>query len=450
MPSSASAPRIGLHTRIGLPTATAIVVGNMVGFGVFTSLGWQLLSFSSGFVLLMLWVAGGLYALMGAVCNAELAAAFPRSGGEYHLLGKVFHPAVGFVSGWLSVSVGFAAPIALAATVFAGNLTGALGSDSPIVSAALACGVIVFVSAFHVGTLKVGGAFQNVFTSLKLVLIVVLIGSAFALAPAQPLSFLPGEGDFGALLGGSFAFNLIFVTLAYSGWNAAVYIADEIEDPERNVLRALVIGTLIVTALYVLLNAAFLHSAPIDALRKDPGNEHQPEVSLIAATYIFGEVGGRLMGLLISLGLVSSISAMVWAGPRVALTMGTDYPALRWLARTSEAGIPVTAIVLQAVIAMSFVLLAPFLAVWVFVELAFLLSLSATVAGVIWLRIREPELPRPYRAWGYPATPIVFLAMNVFIIANTLRDPDQLATVISSFAVLAVGALLYPLVRARS
>ena len=276
----------------------------MVGTGVFTSLGFQVGDLPSGFVILCLWLLGGLCALCGALCYAELAAALPRSGGEYHLISRTLHPAVGFLAGWLSVTVGFAAPIALAAMALGKYASGLIWPDGSVLihwkfSAGLipslpAEAIIALLAAgsttaVHLWGVRLGSLFQNTATVLKLALIGVVLVSGLLMGGAQPLHFAPQPGDGKLFLHPGFAISLVFVMYAYTGWNAATYIVGEIHDPSRNVPRALLIGTGLVAILYVGLNAVFLHAAPIDELRG------QVQVGFIAGTHIFGELGGKIV-----------------------------------------------------------------------------------------------------------------------------------------------------------
>src|SRR5437764_2114742 len=220
---------------VGFFTACGIVIANIIGTGVFTSLGFQVADIQSGFALLMLWIVGGIAALCGALCYGELSAALPRSGGEYHFLSEIYHPAVGFMAGFVSATVGFAAPIALAAMAFGKYFQGVFGFGSPI---ALSF-ALVWVTAFvHMSGLKFGSAFQNLSTLVKVLLIVMLIIAGILVHPKQPISFLPQSGDAMAIFSSAFAVALVFVMYSYSGWNAAVYITGEIEQPQKNVPRA--------------------------------------------------------------------------------------------------------------------------------------------------------------------------------------------------------------------
>ncbi|PYK12965.1 MAG: amino acid permease, partial [Verrucomicrobia bacterium] len=217
---------------IGFVTAASIVIANIIGTGIFTSLGFQLADIQSGFPLLMLWIIGGITALCGALCYGELSAALPRSGGEYHFLSQIYHPALGFMAGFVSATVGFAAPIALAAMAFGKYFVGVFGVGSPML---LSFVVVWAVTAFHLGNLQVGSAFQNLSTLVKLLLIGALIAAGLFMHPKQPISFLPERGDTMAIFGAPFAVALVYVMYSYSGWNAAAYITGEIKRPETNV-----------------------------------------------------------------------------------------------------------------------------------------------------------------------------------------------------------------------
>jgi APA family basic amino acid/polyamine antiporter len=418
--------------RISASTAVAIAVADMIGIGVFTSLGFQVGDLPSGFTIMALWLIGGIVALCGALSYAELAAAFPRSGGEYNLLSRALHPAAGFLAGWISATVGFAAPIALAAMAFGEYFKGVVPS-APAVP--LALGLVWLVALVQLMGLKHSALFQNLWTWLKILLIVGLIVAGFALAMPQATSFAPSEADIGYMLSAPFAVSLVYVMYSYSGWNAATYIASEVEDPERTLPRALITGALIVTVLYVALNAVFLYSTPMEKLAG------QVNVALIAGNHIFGEAGGTIVGALICLGLVSSISAMSWIGPRVTMVMGEDNALLQPLSRVSKAGVPATAILLQLAITTGLILTQSFNAVLEYISFSLTLCSFLTVLGVFVLRFRQPDLPRPYKAWGYPVTPLIFLAVTLYMMIFMLQErPFQS---LAGLATAAAGLLLY-------
>jgi len=417
---------------VGFITACSIVIANIIGTGIFTSLGFQLADIQSGFPLLMLWVIGGVTALCGALCYGELSAALPRSGGEYHFLSQIYHPAFGFMAGFVSATVGFAAPIALAAMAFGKYLNGVLGFGSPVV---LSFAIVWGVALFHLRNLQVGSAFQNFFTVLKLLLIGALIVAGLFVQPKEPINFLPAQGDAITIFRAPFAVALIYVMYSYSGWNAAAYITGEIKRPERNVPRSLLTGTTVVIVIYVLLNAVFLATTPIGELKG------QLEVALIAGKHIFGESGGRIAGAVICLGLIAAISSMTWIGPRVSMSMGEDHWLLRWLGRKNAQTIPSNAIVLQLLIVNLLLLTRSFQSVVQYTQFSLLLCSLLTVVGLIVLRAARPEIPRPYRVRAYPLPPVIFSIVTVWIMIYLLlwKTTESLAGLATALA----GLLLY-------
>jgi len=423
---------------VSVIVATAIVVADMIGVGVFTSLGFQVKDIPSGFAILLLWTIGGVVALCGVFSYSELGAMFPRSSGEYNFLARAYHPAFGFLAGWVSATVGFAAPVALAAMAFGEYGKSVLPMASPL---ALALGVVCLVSFVQLCGLKHSSTFQLVATILKVVLITAFLIAGFVAGTAQPVSFAPAAGDFDHIASAPFAIGLVFVMYAFSGWNAATYIIGEMRLPQQNLPRALLSGTLIVVVLYVALNAVFLHTTPIDKL------SGQLDVARIAGSYIFGETGGRIVGAMICIGLVSSISAMMWIGPRVMMTMGEDIPALRIFARKSSNGVPANAILFQLAISVLLLFTRSFEAVLDFIQFGLLFCSFFTVLGVIKLRITRPDLPRPYRAWGYPVTPLVFLLVTGFMMYYLVVErPLQSAL---GILIMLSGLLIYAVFRER-
>src|ERR1700722_3307714 len=294
-------------STVSVVVAAAIVVADMVGVGVFTSLGFQVKDIPSGFAILLLWTVGGIVALCGVFSYSELGAMFPRSSGEYNFLSRAFHPAFGFLAGWVSATVGFAAPVALAAMAFGEYGKSVLPGAPPL---ALAVGAVWLVSIVQLTGVKHSSTFQLVATILKVVMIVAFLIAGVVVGTPQPISFAPVVSDFGYVTSAPFAIGLVFVMYSFSGWNAATYIIGEMHMPQQNLPRALLAGTLIVLMLYVALNAVFLHTTPIDKL------SGQLDVARIAGSYIFGEIGGRIVGAMICIGVILSLSSLMWGGPR--------------------------------------------------------------------------------------------------------------------------------------
>jgi APA family basic amino acid/polyamine antiporter len=422
----------------------AVVIANMVGTGVFTSLGFQLLDIQSGFAILMLWAVGGVAAVCGALTYAELGAALPRSGGEYNFLSRIYHPAIGFVSGWVSATIGFAGPTALAAMTFAAYGTSAWSSDTPDwLEKVLAVGLVALLTVVHGGSRRNSGTLQVLFTILKVGVIVVFCVAALLLADAdQPVRFLPSAGDGALLTSTAFAVSLIYVSYAYTGWNAATYLSSELENPQKTLPGILLTGTLVVMVLYVSLNFVFLSVAPVGDMAG------QVEVGFIAARSAFGELGGRLTGLVMALLLVSTVSAMTIAGPRVLQVIGEDFSALRFLSRQNSDGIPSRAIYFQSTLAIVFILTSSFESILVFAGFTLALNSLATVFGVFVLRFRQPDLPRPYRTFLYPLTPLVYLALTGWTLTFVLLNKPTEG--LFGLGIIAAGLAFYFVSERRS
>ena len=429
--------------KVGLTTAVAIIVASMVGTGVFGSLGFQVVGIPTGFPIMMLWLVGGILSFCGAVCYAEIAAFFPRSGGDYHLISQTWHPFAGFLSGWVSATVGFAAPIALNASLL-GKYLGEISHLSPFL---FSVPIVLLVAVIHMGKLSRTGLFQNWLTYAKVVLILILGTLGFAVGEAQPVSFLPQKGDGALILSGDFAISLVYVLYAYTGWNAATYMIDEVKNPKRNIPLALLIGTLLVTVLYMFLNAAFFYATPIEDMKG------QWEVGLIAAKAILGSKGGTVMGILISFGLISTISSMTWAGPRVSAAMGRDHREFRLFNRLNNNGIPAIAILIQTAIVLILVVSATFEQLIHYVQALLTMSSMLVVVGIFWLRYKYPNEERSYRAWGYPITPIIFTLVSSYVLIFQIRD--KTTEFLFGLGTLILGALVYfviksPLFQRRS
>ncbi|MFL2537638.1 MAG: APC family permease [Candidatus Azotimanducaceae bacterium] len=414
-------------------TAVSVVIANMVGTGVFTSLGFQLLDIQSVSLILLLWIVGGIIALCGALTYAELGAQLPRSGGEYHFLSQLYHPGLGFVSGWISITVGFAAPIALAAMTFGAYLGAAVGGVNQTLAAALLVGVLGFLHCYSRAT---SGKTQVLFTALKVILIVVFSVAAL-IASDYPVALpsLPAAGDLTSFKSGAFAVALIYVNYAYTGWNSATYLIDELEDPTRRLPRVLFVGTLSVMGFYLLLNFVFLSVAPIEAL------QGQLEIGVIAAQYAFGATGGQLMGLMLSLLLISTVSAMLMAGPRVLLVIGQDFPTFGWLAKTNASGMPFIAILSVVSLSMVLVLTSSFESVLVFSGFVLILNTLLTVGGVFRLRALGLLNAERYQTWGYPVTPLLYLGLTLWtLIYILIQRPTE---GLMGLLVVAIGGVFY-------
>ncbi|GAB5456026.1 MAG: amino acid permease [Henriciella sp.] len=437
-----------MKTYFSPTTALAVVVANMIGTGVFTSLGFQLVTLQSGFALIMLWVVGGIVAICGALSYAELGAAMPRSGGEYNFLGRIYHPGAGFVSGWVSSTVGFSAPVALAAMTFGAYSTSSLlpGATEEMtnwVERGLAVALIVILTLIHTRQRETSGTFQSIFTAIKVVTIIVISAAGLILvADYQPVSLLPAAGDVGAITSGAFAVSLIYVSYAYTGWNVATYLTDELETPQRSLPRVLFAGAFGVMLLYILLNAVFLLTTPMELL------VGEVEVGVIAARHVFGQTGAMFTGGILGILLISTVSAMTIAGPRVLQVVGQDIRTFRFLAKSNSDGMPTTAVMVQSGLALLFVVTATFDQVLVFAGFTLALNSLFAVLGLFVLRWRQPDLARPFRVPLFPFVPLVYLILTVWTLAYVaIERPQEVAV---SVGLILAGVVIYGLSRSHT
>ena len=418
-------------------TVTAVVIANMIGTGVFTSLGFQLLDIQSGFAILLLWALGGLIAVCGSMTYAELGSALPRSGGEYNFLTEIYHPSAGFISGWISATIGFSAPTALAAITFSTYLLTIFPEiNNDWLRKIIACSLIVILAFIHSSNRKSSGGLQMIFTVMKVgVIILFCFGAILFAKNIQPVSFSPNSNDISTIFSGSFAVSLIYVSYAYTGWNAATYLSSEIERPQKYLPLILISGTTIVTVLYILLNFVFLSVAPIEDM------QGKIEIGFIAAQSAFGGSVANFTGLVLSLLLISTVSAMTIAGPRVLQVIGEDFKVLNILSRKRKDGIPSTAIYIQSSIAIIFILSSSFESILVFAGFTLALNSFVTVIAVFVLRSKQPNLPKPYKTFGYPFTPLIYLALTgwtlYFVIINRPIE------VLFSLGIILSGLIFY-------
>ncbi len=413
--------------RLGVVTASALVVANMIGAGVFTTSGFALADLGSREYVVLAWLVGGVIALCGALCYGALARRFPESGGEYLFLSRMVHPLAGFLAGWVSLLAGFTAPIAAAALGLQAYVAYSLDLDVRpewIGTAAIAAAGLI-----HGLRSREGVWLQNLAVGLKLLLILGFVAVGLSSlpertsGPAEPVEFVWG----------AFAVVLVWISFSYSGWNAAVYIAGEVRDPERSLRRSLLLGTGVVTILYLGLNAVFLYSVPIEELAG------RAEVGAIAAQALGGEPLRYAVSLLVGLALFTSIWAMVMAGPRVYAKMADDGLFPRFLRSDRET--PTAAIGLQAAAAIAVVWSSGLAELLGYIGFTLGVSAALTVLALLVLRLREgaQQVPVP----GFPVVPLVFVASTLwaagFMVA---REPMQAAIGVAT-ALLGVPAYVW-------
>jgi len=413
----------------------------MVGTGVYTSLGFQLQDLHSGFTILCLWALGGLISLCGALSYAELASRIPRSGGEYTYLTEIYHPALGFMAGFVSLIAGFAAPIALSAMAF-GTYLHAAWPGCPMNAVPIA--TVILISFIHLQSLQTSSLMQNVTTGVKFLLLATFLVLGMWSAASHPQKvalLLPLRGSLSELLHPSSGVALLFVLYAYSGWNATTYLAGDVQGSKTTVGLSLVLGTLIVTLLYVLLNAIFLTAAPADEMIGILN------VASVAASHLIGPIGGALMSGLIAMGLLASMSAMIWAGPRVTQKIGEDHLMFRKLALTSKNGIPRRASLLQLALVLGLLWTGSFESILICSQIPLLVCLILGTSGVLVLRSKASHTlsagTQPtFRCPLYPLPPALFILCSLAGLVYAAMSKPFFA--IAGFIILAIPLALYP------
>jgi APA family basic amino acid/polyamine antiporter len=426
---------------LGAVHATALVIANMVGTGVFTTTGIILPYVRSPLLVLAIWAVAGLLALCGAAVYAELGAMMPRQGGEFVYLSRAFHPAAGFVAGWIAMLVGFTAPTAAGAIAF-GRYLHTVAPGVPASAAALT--LVAALTAAHMIHVGFGARLQTVVTTFVVALILTFVAAA-ATSDHGSVSHLslsvPAPAGDGVTSAGAIALGLITVGYAYCGWNSVSYVAGEIHDPARTLPRALVAGTGGVTLIYLVLNFVFLWAVPPAAL------SGQVEVAFVAATALFGPRGGALMSWLVALAVAGCVSAMVLAGSRITVAMAEDGALFRALGRRGRLGAPTAAVALQGTIAALAAATVELDAILVYVGFTLNLVAGASVVAAWALRRRQPDAARPYRALGWPLSGALFLALVFAMTVLAVRERPRESA--AGLATLVAGGLVYGLWRRR-
>jgi len=394
---------MAIKNKIGWKTAAALVISNMIGTGVFTSLGYQLVDIHNTWSIVLIWVLGGLFALIGALTYAELGTNFHESGGDYVFLTKLIHPLAGYIYAWISLTVGFTAPIAISVMAMKSYLN---PINPAIFNEWFGIFVILFLTTVHSFSVGQSEKFQNLSTILKVGFVLVLIALGFYVVPVADNSLDLGGSWTGELLLPGFAVSLIYVTYAYTGWNSAAYIVDEIRDPRKNLPKALLGGTLLVTLLYVLMQVVFLRHASLEQL------SGKVEVAFISFTNVLGTSGGRWVSYFIALQLIATVSGYLWIGSRVVFAMAKDHSLWKPIATKNKNGIPVRALWLQAIISIILTLTGTFEQVLLYASFVLQLMGTLTVASIFWLKGRKDAFKSPLK----PFLQIAFVLFSLWIL----------------------------------
>ena len=416
------------NQKIGWKTAAAIVIANMVGTGVFTSLGFQIANIKNTWSILLLWLIGGLLGLIGAFTYAELGTHFKKSGGDYVYLSRIFHPLAGYLYAWISLTVGFSAPIAVCALA----MTSYLSPINPtFFTDWFGISVIIIVTAIHSFSVGQSGRFQGITTILKLLFVFALIAIGLYYLPIENNAQNYTSSWQEELLLPSFAVSLIYVSYAYTGWNSAAYITDEIKDPKKNLPKALIPATFLVMVVYLLLQLVFLRHATVGQLA---GNV---EVATISFSNIFGETGGYWISVFIGVQLIATISGYLWVGSRITFAMAKENPLWKKIAIKNTNGIPIRALWLQAGISILLTLTGTFKQILLYAGFSLQLMGTLTVASLLWLKRNENTYHSPGRPWFQ----IIYILFSIWVLGFMLIEQPKESFI--GLSILAVGAVTY-------
>ena len=428
---------------LGLRDAIALIVGIVVGAGIFKTPSLVAANAGSAWAMLGAWLLGGLISLIGALCYAELATSCPSAGGDYHFLTRAYGKKLSFLFAWARLAVITTGSIALLAFVFGDYCSRlyALGGQSSAIYAAL---IVVVLTAVNIAGVKFGAATQNWLTALQALGLLALVVAGLALAPVAPTAAAPCGADPAPP---AFGLAMVFVLLTYGGWNEAAYISAEIKEAQRNMPRALLWGMFIITSLYLLVNLALLRGLGF------AGMARSQVVAADLLQQVWGSAGAKAISVLIALSALTSINATIIFGARSNYALGCDWPLLgflgRWNART---GSPARALLLQGAVALALIAFGAlmrqgFETMVDYTAPVFWLFFLLTGIALFVLRWREPELARPFRVPLYPLVPLAFCASSAWLLYSSLAYTRLGALV--GVAVLAAGVPLLVLAARR-
>jgi APA family basic amino acid/polyamine antiporter len=432
-------PKEDLQRGFGLSTSTYVVIASMVGTGILISPGFMMVTLKNYPLIFGLWALGGLLALCGALCVAELAAALPQAGGEYVYLREAYGLMPAFLSGWTSFVLGFSAPLAVAGHVAAKYLLTPFGlgeTEGQLLAKMVAAAIIVLITLPNLVGHRQSAWTQNLTTLLKLGLFVMLVILAFLFGGGRLPHFSEGQ-PLGQIKLGDIATQLFYVMFAYSGWNAASYMAGEVKDPGKTLPRSLLLGTALVTVLYLALNLVFAYAVPLS----DVGFENAMQVPTLAVENLFGPRASSVFSILLGLAFLSTISAFVITGPRIYYAMARDklFPSVA--GRVSKAGIPVYAMIAQSICAIIILFVADFENLYRYAAVGVSIFSLLFIAAVYVLRWSRPTMERPFRVIGYPVVPGLFMAVILFMTVFAFKQWPKPS--IFSLASILVGIPIY-------
>jgi APA family basic amino acid/polyamine antiporter len=417
---------------LGFFSATLIIIAAMIGTGVFTLTGFLVENLSSPFLMISAWILVGVISLCGALCYAEISSLYNENGGEYLFLSRLVHPSVGFLSGWASFIVGFSAPGAASAVAFGTFCSAVIGTNIRIPLALL---VVLLFSVIHIRGLKTGGYLQNMLTVLKVLLVFIFLvfGSIVFFLPKNHMPHW--DISLSELFRPGYATSLLFISYAYAGWNMVVYIAGEIKRPERNIPLALIAATVIVSVLYVMINVIYLHILTFDEMNG------VLEIGYLAMRKLYGDAVGGYFSLGISLALVSMVSSLLMAGPRIYMKVGDDFKLFRSLSLKSSYDTPVIAIIMQCVLTMLLIVTMSYEHLLYYIGFVLSIFTVLTVSCVFYVRAKQ--MPAKFKMPLYPLPPVLFLVFNVIMLYNNVLQ-RPLESLVGALTLLAgYGLYLY-------
>ncbi len=415
--------------------ATNMVIANMIGTGIFTAIGYQVMTdaIPDPFTILLIWVVGGLFSLCGAFAYSEVASCVNRSGGEYSFLSKLYHPLLGFLSGWISIIVGFSASIAALALVIGEYFLPLIGLSKTYaislfsieipIQKIVALGSIMLIALVHIKGVKFGGVFQNYITAFKLLIIGSIIIVPFIYFGYEPsnVSFSPTGETSNTILSSAFAGSLVWVMFSYSGWNASTYILGNLENPKKTLPFSLIFGTLAVTVIYLLLNFTFMYVASFQEL------EGQIDVGNVVMQKVLGNKASLIVSGVFSFALLSGLSAMMIAGPRVAEEIGKDFTLFKVLGKQNSKGNPVPAIIFLTVISSLLVIFSSFKEIVEYIGITLTVFAMLTVFGVFIIRKKRIPNVLGIKCLGYPFSPLMFIALSSWMLYYFIsQDPIKI------------------------
>ncbi len=434
-------PQLSLRRSLGLFDSTALVIGCVIGAGIFRAAASVASKLQTPGLVMAVWLAGGIISFCGALCYAELGAAYPRAGGDYVYLTKAYGPLTGFLFGWTKVFTERIGTIAILGFVFSEYL-GFLLPYGPLGTKLGAVGAILFLTTANIIGIHVGKGLQNFLTALKIAALLAIIAVGIfsgkgQVAPAN--SLWPAAMDGGILR--AFGVALVFVLWTYGGWAESTYVAEEIHRPERDLPWSIFLGLGLVTVLYLTVNWVYMLYIPLDQM---PG---RPLVAAEVMRAALGPVGGKVTALIVASSAFGALNGFIMTSSRILLAVGRDHALFGRLSKIHPTfATPATSLIFNALAAIGLVWAGTFDQIVTFSTVAISVFFAMTALGVILLRIKDPQTPRPYKVWSYPVTPLIFVAAMILFIGDVVFMQPREALL--GFGLMLLGLPLYACSRA--